>query len=102
MTKLKLIALSSVLLVAGAAGFAFAKDKDGDRSGRRAERKAAMLEKYDANDDGELDDAERAAMKKARAAEKFAKLDTNKDGVLSLAEFEKANHGGRHGKHKRR
>jgi hypothetical protein len=41
-------------------------------------------------------------MKKARAAEKFAKLDTNKDGVLSLAEFEKANHGGRHGKHKRR
>ena len=98
--KLKHAVFCSVLLVAAAAGFAFA-DKDGDKQGKRGARRAAMLEKFDANKDGELDSAERAAMKKARAAKRFAKLDTNKDGVLSLAEFEQGSLGHGRGKHKR-
>jgi hypothetical protein len=87
MTKLEKAVFCAVLLVAAAAGFAFADT--GDRAGKRGDRKAKLLAKYDANKNGALDAAERAAMKKERAAEKFAALDTNKDGVLSLAEFEK-------------
>ena len=98
--NLKAAAFSSVLLVAAAAGFAFADQPAGD--GKRGERKAKLLAKYDANKNGELDAAERAAMKKARAAEKFAKLDVNKDGVLSLAEFEQGMDGRGRGKQKRR
>jgi hypothetical protein len=97
--KLKHAAFCSVLLVAAAAGFAFADKGDGD--GKRGDRKAKLLEKYDANKDGELDKAELATMKKERAAKRFAKLDTNKDGVLSLAEFEQGSMGHGRGKHKR-
>src|SRR3569623_832006 len=49
--------------------------------------RAEILQKYDTNKDGKLDDAEKAAMRDARATEAFSKLDTNKDGQLSLDEF---------------
>jgi Ca2+-binding EF-hand superfamily protein len=56
-------------------------------------RRARMMEKFDANGDGTLDDAERAAartfrqaMHAQRKAEMLAKYDADKDGTLSDAE----------------
>ena len=55
--------------------------------------RAEILQKYDTNKDGKLDDAEKAAMKadfkaqhEQRKAEMLAKFDTNKDGKLDDAE----------------
>jgi Ca2+-binding EF-hand superfamily protein len=55
-------------------------------------RRAKMMEKFDANGDGAIDDAEREAMKQARQArraEMLAKYDADKDGTLSDAEHAK-------------
>ena len=81
-----------VLLAGGlaTAGVALAFDGPrGDREGRRAE----MLAKFDANKDGQLDDAEREAARAERKAkreqmraERMAKLDANKDGQIDDAE----------------
>jgi len=101
--KLKLVFVTSALLVGGVAGFAAAKgDGGGDRPDRAAmkekfaAKKAEMLTKFDANKDGSLDAAEKDAMHTARAQERFSSLDTNKDGVLSLAEFKSGKRGDRH------
>lgn len=55
----------------------------------REEMQKKMLEKFDADGDGKLNEAERkkahAAMKK-RGAERFAKADKNSDGKLSKDE----------------
>lgn len=83
LTKLKVALILSASLVGGvAAAHGFS---GGD--------KAAMLQKYDTNGDGKLDDTERAAMKAdfaAKRAEKkaqmLAKYDTNKNGKLDPAE----------------
>lgn len=55
--------------------------------------RAKMVEKFDANHDGKLDDTERAAMRQEfearhaeRKAEMLAKFDANKDGTLDDAE----------------
>ena len=55
--------------------------------------KAAVLQKYDTNGDGKLDDQERAAMRadwkakrEAKHQEMLAKFDTNKDGKLDQNE----------------
>lgn len=87
MKKLKWIVISTALCVAAAGGLALAKGHGG--SGK----KAAMMQKFDANGDGALDDTERAKMKEAfaarRAAHKAAKLarfDADGDGALSPAE----------------
>jgi EF-hand domain pair len=85
-SKLKLIIAASALCVAAAGGLALAKGHD-------PARKAAMMQKFDANGDGALDDAERAQMKQAfaakhaaRKAARIARFDANKDGALSPAE----------------
>ena len=61
--------------------------QDGRRRGRRGERRAAMLEKFDKNQDGQIDDTERAAMRSARAAQMIARLDGDGDGSLSRDEL---------------
>ncbi|HEY0253931.1 MAG TPA: EF-hand domain-containing protein [Kofleriaceae bacterium] len=81
------LALCGSLLVGGI-GIAAAQP-GGDNGGG----KARMMEKYDTNKDGKLDDSEKAAlradMKAKHAAKKqemLAKFDINKDGKLDQAE----------------
>jgi hypothetical protein len=85
LTKLKLALMISAPLVAGAATYAIA--------GGGGAHKAEMLQKFDKNGDGKLDDAERAEMKTAFAAkraehkkEMLATFDANKDGQLDDTE----------------
>jgi len=84
LTKLKLAMLISAPLLAGATTYAVAQG-DGP--------KHELLQKFDKNGDGKLDDAERADMKAAFTAkraehkkEMLAQYDTNKDGKLDDAE----------------
>ncbi|HSK04137.1 MAG TPA: EF-hand domain-containing protein [Kofleriaceae bacterium] len=86
MNKLKWIVASSALCV-GMAGLALAKGH-GDPA-----KKAAVMQKFDANKDGTLDDAERMKMKEAfaakraaRKAARVARFDADGDGALSPAE----------------
>jgi Ca2+-binding EF-hand superfamily protein len=88
LTKLKLAMLISAPLLAGATTYAVAQG-DGPMNGPKQE----LLQKFDKNSDGKLDDAERADMKAAFAArraehhkEMLAQYDTNKDGKLDDAE----------------
>jgi len=84
--KLKWIVTSSVLCVAAAGGLALA---NGAGHGGRAAMKQEMMQKFDANSDGKLDDAERAKLKEAfaaRRAARIAKFDADRDGKLSPAE----------------
>jgi hypothetical protein len=85
LTKLKLALLIAAPLVAGATTYAVAQ---GDGPGRKD-----MIQKFDKNGDGKLDDTERAdrkaafeARRAARDKEALAKYDTNKDGTLDTAE----------------
>jgi len=78
-TKLKLALALSGSLLAGVAGVAAAH---GPHNGE-------LLDKFDTNHDGKLDDQERAAMRAdftakraAKKAELLAKFDTNRDGKL--------------------
>jgi hypothetical protein len=85
LTKLKLALLISAPLIAGAATYAAAQGS--------APSRETLIQKFDKNGDGVLDDAERADMKAAfaakRAAHRQAMLDrddTDKDGKLEPAE----------------
>ncbi|MEO7730899.1 MAG: hypothetical protein ABIY55_08010 [Kofleriaceae bacterium] len=89
LTKLKLALLISAPLVAGATSFAVAQGHSQDGPARKQQ----MIEKFDLNHDGKLDDAERAQMKAAfeakhaeRKAETLARFDLNKDGTLDDSE----------------
>lgn len=94
MTKLKLALALSGSLLASIGGIASAQGWGGPGSGANiGPRKAAILQKYDTNGDGQLDAQERAAMRadfkakrEARKQEMLAKYDTNKDGKLEPAE----------------
>jgi 5-hydroxyisourate hydrolase-like protein (transthyretin family) len=84
LTRWKLALLFAAPL-AGATTYAVAQ---GDEPARKE-----MIQKFDTNKDGKLDDAERAQMKatfEARRAERhkeaLARYDTNKDGKLDDAE----------------
>lgn len=87
LTRMKIaLALTGSLLVGGVA---MANGFRGDHG----QRKAEMLQKYDANQDGTLDakekDALRADFKAKRQqmhAKRIAQFDTNKDGKLDDAE----------------
>jgi len=86
-TKLKLLVASTALMVGGLSGFALANGHMGGGS------RKAMIEKFDANKDGKLDDAERSKLKEAKQAmfaeknaEKLAEFDANKDGKLDDTE----------------
>lgn len=59
----------------------------------RPERRARMLERFDANRDGRLDDQERGAMKAAKAqrrAQLRERFDANRDGHLDPREKQQA------------
>jgi hypothetical protein len=100
-SKLKLVVATAVLAVGGLSGFALA---NGHMGGRKA-----LVEKFDANKDGKLDDAEKAklvearkAMREERIAERFAEMDANKDGSVTLEEMKAAKHDNKmHGRHRR-
>jgi Ca2+-binding EF-hand superfamily protein len=86
LTKLKLALMISAPLVAGAATYAAAQ-------GGAPSRRADVIQKFDKNGDGVLDDAERADMKAAFAAKLAAhrqamldRFDANKDGKLDAGE----------------
>lgn len=102
--KLKISLITAAVLVGGAASIAAAQG--GDRGGDRQARKAHMLEKFDTNKDGKLDQTEKEAMQAQRAAKMFGKLDKNGDGVLSLDEFKSGKQfmgrGGHGGKFRKR
>ena len=85
--KLKWIVASSALCVAAAGGLALANGNGGH--GGRAAKKQEMMQKFDANGDGQLDDAERAKLKEAfaaRRAARIARFDADRDGALSATE----------------
>jgi hypothetical protein len=96
LSKKFLAGVTLVGLVAGGAALAQAP-----RQGGLGDMRARMVEKFDTNKDGTLDEAERQAAHEARAAEHFKALDKDGNGVLSLVEF-KAGGPGRGGKHGRR
>lgn len=83
LTKLKIALALSGSLLAGVAGIASAHGPE----------KGALLQKYDTNKDGKLDDQEKATMRadfQAKRAERkaamLAKYDLNKDGKLDDSE----------------
>lgn len=62
-----------------------------DRAGMRAmrdERRKQVLDTYDADKNGELDDAERQVMHEARVADMVARMDQNADGKLTREELD--------------
>ncbi|HEY0476736.1 MAG TPA: EF-hand domain-containing protein, partial [Kofleriaceae bacterium] len=100
LTKLKLALFIAAPLVAGATTYAVAQPGGGSDVGHG---KPEMIQKFDKNGDGKLDDAERAQMKTAFAAERdaklaerFAAMDKNGDGQLSLDEFKAGQQTGNH------
>ena len=85
LTKLKLAMLISAPLIAGAATYAAAQGS--------APSRETLIQKFDKDGNGVLDDAERADMKAAFAAKRAAhrqamldKYDTDQDGKLEPAE----------------
>lgn len=87
LTKMKVaLALCGSILVGGV-GLAAAQGFGGGPD------KAAIMQKYDTNGDGKLDDAEKAQLRadmkakhEAKKAEMLAKYDLNKDGKLDASE----------------
>ncbi len=76
-----------------ALGFTTTIVKAKDEADKERKPSKEMMKKYDANQDGMLDDAEKAAMKadadakaKEMRAANLAKYDVNKDGKLDDAE----------------
>jgi hypothetical protein len=55
---------------------------------RRDERMKEMLDKFDADHDGQLSDTERTAAHQARVADMMTRVDTDHDGKLSQAEMD--------------
>src|SRR5262245_55456619 len=78
--KWKLIAVTSALLVSSAVGLAAAG------GGRGAMDRAAVLDRYDANRNGVLDEPERARLREERRAWVMSRFDTDHDGMLSATE----------------
>ena len=64
---------------------------DGEKKAEKRENpRAKMIEKYDKNGDGKLDQSEREAWRKDREAETTKKYDKNGDGKLDQSERDAA------------
>ena len=99
-TKMKValvIAGSLVAGVAAAQGTGSAAPRP-DFKAKHEARKQEMLQKFDTNKDGKLDDNERAAARDAMVTERFKKLDTDGNGQISLSEFKAGREQMRHGR----
>jgi hypothetical protein len=84
MTRKIAAAVVGAAVAAAGAAYAVAGD-EGHQHGGRGDR-AAMLERFDTNKDGQLDDQEREAARAARKAEMLQRFDKDKDGQLSESE----------------
>jgi hypothetical protein len=88
-------ALSLVALITAGTHAWAAEDGAGKRKGHGdGELRAKVMEKFDANHDGKLDESERAAAKEAMKEHRgehrgtlFDRLDANHDGSISREEF---------------
>lgn len=105
LTRLAGLSLTALLLFGGATVLAQSPTPpaEGGKPGHCQGKKKKMLEQFDANKDGQLDDSERAAAKQAHEAKLLEKYDTNGDGQLDEAERsampERPKGKGRHAKH---
>lgn len=100
--KFSLVFATAAVLVGGVAMANTpngAKPTKEERQARHADRKAKLLAKFDANQNGALDPAEKDAMREARVAKRFAKMDADGNGSVTLAEMKaaKQNRMGKHG-----
>lgn len=96
--KVALVLCGSLLCgVAAAQGTGGPPVDRAEMKAKRMAKKQEMLQKFDTNKDGQLDQAERTAARDIIVSARFAKLDTDRNGVLSLAEF-KAGKQGKMGK----
>ena len=109
MNTIRYLTLTTLVVLGGTAWAGDEANREGKHHG---ELKAKLLEKFDANHDGKLDESERAAAKaamkehheklKAKLLEKF---DANHDGKLDESERAaakaamKKHHEEHHGKH---
>jgi Ca2+-binding EF-hand superfamily protein len=89
LNKIRIALALSGTLIAGAATVAMAHPSGSDSGPDKGD----VMQKFDTNKDGKLDDKEREAMRAefkakhaAMKAEMLAKFDTNKDGKLDDAE----------------
>ncbi|MFP2927758.1 EF-hand domain-containing protein [Pyxidicoccus sp. 3LG] len=88
LSKKFLVGVTLASLVAGSAALA-----ESPRNGGPDGRRARLVEKFDTNKDGTLDESERAAMRAEREKkheEMLQKFDANKDGKLDEAERQTA------------
>lgn len=106
LTKMKIALVIAGSLVCGvAAAQGNGAPTNADRKAMHQARKAEMLQKFDTNKDGKLDEAERNSARETMVLERFKKMDTDGNGVLSLAEFKAGKaemrhaRGGTFGKH---
>ena len=89
MTRKITAVVVGVAIASAGAAYVVAQDEGGRGHGPRGDR-GAMLERFDADKDGKLDEQEREAAREARKAEMLQRFDTDKDGKLSDAEREAA------------
>ena len=99
-TKMKVALVIAGSLVAGvaAAQGSGSGAPNPDFKAKRQAFKQEMLQKFDTNKDGKLDDAERATAHEQMLVERFKKLDTDGNGQISLAEFKAGKDQMRHGR----
>ncbi len=80
----------SMLTIAATLGFVstpgLAKPVDGE--GQRSSRRVKILERFDADGDGKLNQQERTAARESRRAKVLEHFDTNGDGVIDASEKE--------------
>lgn len=81
----KTLILALAILISGLAGLAAENENK-----PAAPRRENLLEKYDKNKNGKLDQDEREALRKDREAERIKRYDKNGDGKLDEKERESA------------